>query len=108
MEFIYNDEFSNGFVIEDNGDGFAVAIERVCVCIVTDLRLFCLHLRLLRLQLLHPRGRTVPGAAARAFDPRRKRAPHDRWRYNVVQSVFGVRRAFRRHEIFSRRKARQI
>ena len=27
MEFIYNDEFSNGFVIEDNGDGFAVAIE---------------------------------------------------------------------------------
>ena len=27
MEFIYNDEFSNGVVIEDNGDGFAVAIE---------------------------------------------------------------------------------
>ena len=38
MEFIYNDEFSNGVVIEDNGDGFAVAIERralwvVCVCV---------------------------------------------------------------------------
>ena len=27
MEFIYNDEFSNGVIIEDNGDGFAVAIE---------------------------------------------------------------------------------
>ena len=37
MEFIYNDEFSNGVVIEDNGDGFAVAIESiVCVCVCVE------------------------------------------------------------------------
>ena len=32
MEFIYNDEFSNWFIKEDNGDGFAVAIERKVRC----------------------------------------------------------------------------